>query len=465
MAGYFTTKKLVDCLNVGFTLTYATNTPTIGRSRIQTDHSVYSFRTGGQWEEKTETQQLTDLSSGISWKDFISDFDTGHPFQVTKYDQKFSHPLYTTFVGNKGQSNYRYYSGPLLLQHENQAYPSIPSFNSSLIGNRLVANARPTAPTASLAVAMIEFWREGLPTLPGSEFLKKTKETAIVLNNARVKSIRDVTILKASKRRNPADRLSGEFLNYIYGFEALARDMATLLTSVLNVNNMLMQYKKDSGQIVRRRRGIPRTVDSTYQTNINPNSYFSSRDNSSDISGGAWSDLYVGAKQFSTVDLAYSGVEDVWWSGEFQYFIHEGNTPYDRFIRYSEYAHKLLGTGITPSTLYNAAPWTWLADWFYDVGSLLGAAGADDASETITRYSYLMRHFRGTNTYINSSLGFLNRPAGTVWRSYSVERKERFRGTPFGFGLSPSTDFSARQWAILGFLGLTLGSKAMRYFE
>jgi hypothetical protein len=38
--------------------------------------------------------------------------------------------------------------------------------------------------------------------------------------------------------------------------------------------------------------------------------------------------------------------------------------------------------------------------------------------------------------------------------STTVERKERIKATPFGFGLVDS-DFTNRQWAILAALGIT----------
>lgn len=469
MPGYFTTTKVVEDLHESYRLVYGTNTPIKGISSIRSDHTCNSFRSGGKWDEQTETEQLTQLASGLSWQDFMSEFDVGHPFWVNHYKQTISHRRFTSFVGTKGLSNNRYVSGPLLLSPTTgpaYVYPTLPAFNSSKVGNQLMSDARPAAPDASLAVAFIEFFRDGLPDLPGASFFESLKKSTVVLNQQHVKSADDILVIKKKSNLSASERTGNEFLNYVYGFEAMARDLATLLVSVVNISDVIMQYKRDSGQIVRRKRGIPRDIVSTYTTNIGK-AGVNMNSSGSDISGGAWSDLYVGGAsgQIGTVDLAYQGVTDVWWEGEFVYYLHEGNTPYDRFLRYSELAHKLLGVGLTPQTLYDAAPWSWLVDWVYDIGGLLGASGADDASETVARYSYLMRTFRGINTYTTQGIKFVNNSPGVVSRSYQFTRKERYRGTPFGFGLNPSVDFNERQWAILGFLGVTLGPRFLRRWE
>jgi hypothetical protein len=129
--------------------------------------------------------------------------------------------------------------------------------------------------------------------------------------------------------------------------------------------------------------------------------------------------------------------------------------------RWAQEADKLLGIRITPEVLWDLEPWSWLVDWFSNVGDVFTNITRFSHDGLVMKYGYVMARFDMTDEH--TSYGTLWKDAtmstgmSTIVRGNTV--KMRQHATPFGFGLSPSTDFTARQWAIIGALGLTRGDR------
>jgi len=119
-------------------------------------------------------------------------------------------------------------------------------------------------------------------------------------------------------------------------------------------------------------------------------------------------------------------------------------------------AQKILGTDLTPETLWNLAPWSWAVDWIMPVGDLIGNLQDMASDGLVLRYGYIMEHSFVSDTY--TFQGPTGLPASLVPGSYilSRETKKRVRATPYGFGLTWS-GFSPRQLAILTALGISRG--------
>jgi len=130
---------------------------------------------------------------------------------------------------------------------------------------------------------------------------------------------------------------------------------------------------------------------------------------------------------------------------------------------YSSYLVKLdelMRWDITPMDLWQLAPWSWLVDWFFDIGGQLDAWNATTSNRILSSYAYGMREEtlettvllsdirknRETHTYFGPS---------TYFSRYKAEHKQRLKANPFGYVLNPMQQLSAGQLAILGALGLT----------
>jgi hypothetical protein len=90
----------------------------------------------------------------------------------------------------------------------------------------------------------------------------------------------------------------------------------------------------------------------------------------------------------------------------------------------------------------------------FNIGSNIANYSAFQQDGLVMRYGYVMRHVRATRILTSQGTVFKSGPSTPVVTTYQVVRKDRVQATPYGFGLNPS-GFTAKQWAILGALGLS----------
>jgi hypothetical protein len=154
--------------------------------------------------------------------------------------------------------------------------------------------------------------------------------------------------------------------------------------------------------------------------------------------------------------------QEIWFKGAFMYFANHSDTVSGKFEEFGRKANLVLGQNLTPETLWELAPWSWLVDWVLNVGDAMSNYTRFQNNNLVLRYGYLMRKTTAINTFTVSGLRFKagNKDPGPVSRSFVEVTKERYKATPFGFGLDPGT-FSSEQWAILAALGLSKGGKAL----
>jgi len=125
---------------------------------------------------------------------------------------------------------------------------------------------------------------------------------------------------------------------------------------------------------------------------------------------------------------------------------------------------KLYGATVSPEVLYNAIPWTWLMDWFVNVGDVMSNL-SNNVDNLTADYAFVMRtrKMELNNTATTSWAGISANlgtglesiiPEGSATRSlsYSEEIKSRTGATPFGFGLSYD-GLSTYQKSILAAIG------------
>jgi hypothetical protein len=149
-----------------------------------------------------------------------------------------------------------------------------------------------------------------------------------------------------------------------------------------------------------------------------------------------------------------------WFSGEFIYRFPAVDASPVRKLRAN--ARQLLGFDLSPETLWNAAPWTWLTDWVANTGDVLANVSAISEDDLVMRYGYLMQE--ATRRYVHVHRGVRPNYAAmvipsTITGETSYTVKSRIGASPYGFGLT-FTNFSGRQLAILAALGITRSGRA-----
>jgi hypothetical protein len=269
-----------------------------------------------------------------------------------------------------------------------------------------------------------EILRDGIPQIPG------------------------VTTL--SDLKNPARSAGGEFLNVEFGWKPLISDLTKLAKSIRNASRTVSQLSRDSGtqKSVRRRFSFPVEESSSVQT--------VPRDSLNNLLVGYTTAQATLTGEITVVDKT---TRELWFSGAYSYYLPMGDDLISKCARYEALANKLLGTRLTPSVLYQLAPWSWMADWFVDFGGAIKVADLLSSDNLVLKYGYLMCHTSVVRT-VHVPVRFGTNDPGDPYRYVAVqntfqsERKERWRASPFGFSVSP-LGFSDHQWHILGALGMT----------
>jgi hypothetical protein len=150
-----------------------------------------------------------------------------------------------------------------------------------------------------------------------------------------------------------------------------------------------------------------------------------------------------------------------WFSGCFSFYLQDIEDLFRR--SWLGKAEDLLGLQLTPEVIYNLTPWSWLFDWFGNLGDVLKVMSNQLQFSQVMRYGYLMRHTLVTRSVyrdpVRDGQGAL---VGPLVMNSMAERKDRARANPYGFGVDLNA-LTSVQWAILGALGLTRAPKSLLF--
>jgi len=296
---------------------------------------------------------------------------------------------------------------------------SLPSDNDIKVwGSQLIAAARPSQPNASLVMALGELLHDGLPSMVGS---------ALFAKHSNFRSF------------------GSEYLNVEFGIKPLLKDIFSICNAVKKSSRIIAQMERESGKYTRRRRSLPPERNVTEQVRRVPaeSAFF-----------GPYQSYVNSGNGFRNQTVTDVTSRDVWFAGAFSSYTDPGITLAGKFKKYEALANELLGTRLTAETIWNLAPWSWLVDWVTDVGTVISNANELQEDGLVIKYGYLM--VKSTTIRTVTAEGWFQGQFSpiSVANTYVCERKERFRATPYGFGLKLE-GFTPRQWAILGSLGLS----------
>jgi hypothetical protein len=282
------------------------------------------------------------------------------------------------------------------------------------------------------------------------------------------------SIIDPRKRGDIIRSLGGEYLNYVFAYRPLADDAAKIGVLIDTVNGLVDQWIKDSGTIVRRRRKVPgvwqadnnRTLSYDYSSCTGlawRPSVPSSIAGGLDVQYPGWNDGTTPSSKMSLHGLAGCRVSsEITFSAGYEFdfrplYLPSGGSAADLLHNAALRADLTeIAFGLDPGSiakaLYDATPFSWLLDWFVNIGDIidnfrgLQSRGVQllwgYITETVTRESY----FEYALTW---------KPSGDVFFRtngfFDQKSIRRIRATPFGFGTSFGS-LSASQGAILAAL-------------
>lgn len=310
--------------------------------------------------------------------------------------------------------------------------------------------ARPGQPLASFGQFLIEL--RDLPRLPLKGFGTfgfKTISPSSVSGIGRSFFSRMIEFL----------RLSGdEYLNIQFGWKPFVSDLRKAYHLMKTIDKQMAQIIRDNGRNIRRRATIQdeTATSQTVQESGVPWLNWVGVPPSYPISGGCnpWSRSTVTTRTKTRI----------WFAGSFRYYIPDtGSWQWNARARAA-----LFGVLPTPELLWEVLPWSWLIDWFTNVGDVLANLSPNAVDNLVMNYSFIMKEvsirteYTNTTSYGSNTIGgkpFWDIPAFSATTSSVDEDITRTRvggGNPFGLDV-PASSLTSGQWAILAALGLSRG--------
>nr|UJQ85223.1 MAG: hypothetical protein 1 [Leviviridae sp.] len=367
------------------------------------------------------------LSSGNNYHRLGKDDWIGGSFYVDRlYFEPVRIPTISATSGSPGGTRYTGHIWP----NADFKKPSLLSWlldNAAMdkLGTTAIARVTPSNPNAGLSVALGELRKDGLPSMLGSSLLRD--------------KLRDYRAL------------GSEYLNVEFGWKPFISDLMKFVDSVQRSEQIIDQYRRDSGRTVKRRYAFPDKTETVVTTKTG-----------SPLLPTLSVSLFTGPGVLGTLTTTTTITQRVWFEGAFTYHIPMGSDPVSTVKRCAMEARKLYGLSLTPDVVWNLAPWTWAADWFGNFGDILtNVSNAINDGSTL-RYGYVMSHTSHVSEFSHSSTQYkyygkaIDTGDLVIRRNYSV--KMRRPATPFGFGLSWD-GLTTRQQGIIAALGISRGPR------
>lgn len=418
----------------------------MGQPRTRTNISVDSFKSEGKfWGGGVlQSSWVDELSlNNIGWcRDQTNNmsllgggmFNIGGPFLSLQAQSDF--PIASNYVASNAFGLLWEHKGPVI------AYPHyVPTgwvlddtwwissmlddlFTRIGLGATAISRCKPAQPEASLATSVAELFREGIPNSL-RQFSHMKDEVA---------KFRELTSARKSQEA------PSKFLEYQFGWKPLVSDIRKASRAILQSEKILEDLRRNSGKRMRRRYQFPATSTSevvlSNQTHPWPSTV----------------NAYV-MQQAGMTTVTKTDTKSTWFAGEFVYTYPGVDASIPRQILAG--ARHLLGVDLTPETIWNVAPWTWLGDWFANVGDVVSNFTAIGNDNLVLRYGYLMqeakREFETKHEGLTVHIGSI---PSTIKGTARYTAKSRIAASPYGFGLA-ATDLDLRQLAILASIGIT----------
>jgi len=239
-----------------------------------------------------------------------------------------------------------------------------------------------------------------------------------------------------------AGSLPGEYLNYMFGIAPTLADIQDLRTAMTEKEELLKQYRRDSGRLVRRRWEPEGDVKASVTKTQGVQCW---------TIGPGYSSYTCPPS--GTLTKFTSTYTRWWFSGAFTYYLPKEGT-WGRTVAELDYLY-----GIKPgyALAWELMPYSWLIDYRSSIGSVMSNIDSFIQDGLVMPYAYIMATHVVDEEHVWE--GAIRDPDGILVprriRGRKISTlKQRRPATPFGFGIPPG-GLSARQLSIIAALGLT----------
>lgn len=284
-------------------------------------------------------------------------------------------------------------------------------------------------------------------------------------------------MLKASNYKPSSFKSAGSaYLNVAFGINPTLSDVQKLAETVVSAAPILDAYVRQEKRRMRKSGrqelwSYSNSGETAVKVGHTTNEYWALEGISMKLS---W---LMGTSPSSRSDVvapvfqwSLAGRQEVRTSSTYEYFIPAPEGLDGRMSRAVKLARRLVGGGVDATTIYDLTPYSWLVDWFFDVGGLISyqqncvdnqlvairksfsVVETLDASVRVSGFNHVPGSIAGAYPFISASVsGGLNQTA-----TLRHKKLRRRAGNPYS--ISPTwTDMSRQQWAILASMGLSRG--------
>lgn len=269
-------------------------------------------------------------------------------------------------------------------------------------------------------------WNRFRPVKPAADqgqFLAELRDFPRMLK-ARLKSFKD---------------LGSGYLNYKFGWSPFLRDLQKVYELQCKLEKKIAFIRKNNGKWLKRG-GTVRDEITTVQSEGN------------NMIHPVINTLFYPGYRITKARVVQTTSDRIWFDAKMKYYIPDLDVDSARDKWSSRLKRKLYGLEISPSLLWELLPWTWLSDWFINVGDIMSNISNTQYDHLVAKYAFIMRH-RYIRWDYHQDQPMNGGSALTLNASCLVEAKERGAASPFGFGVG-WPDFTTNQLAILSALAI-----------
>lgn len=259
----------------------------------------------------------------------------------------------------------------------------------------------------------------------------------------------------AEAMKIPGQNQGNLHLLWQFGWKPFIRDLQRMYFLWQTMDKHLAKLVRENGKNIRRQASLE--SQDTYVIDDRgaygfPGAY---------VNGFPGEIITVGNGSSSYLSWKRTSVK-AWYVASYQYYMPDiGSSQWTTAAK-----RALFGINPTPELIWNVLPWSWLTDWFVNVGDVISNISENAVQNLRQNYSYIMVKSSTTTNWstiskwsgLSNGPPFVHRwaPGSFTWFTETIRETKVRVGGGSPYQLSPIIgDLTADQWGIAAALGLS----------
>jgi len=261
-----------------------------------------------------------------------------------------------------------------------------------------------------------------------------------------------------TRRMEPKD-LAEHFINHNFGWAPFLGDISDFASTYVDAEQIIKKISDENGKWIRKKVKVHK--DDRNETLVDYTAPVSSSSYSLPcFPYGFPADFFLSPPSWTVTESEKISISA---SGKFRFYrpdfdmsLPDYSSAWKRVTR----AMKIYGAEISPYHIWQATPWSWLADWVSNLGAHIQRLQDSIEDQVAAAYFFITAH-KSIERTMTIKLPFSTGLVTLVFKRSFASKQRVSADSPYGFRLSWD-DLSPKRLAILGALGITRkGAKRM----